>query len=69
MVERREASIVRRSRLVTWRLWLGVGFVSYVVLVLVAWAFIAGATRRPTPRPLDDLDEEYVRLVSDEESS
>lgn len=62
MVERREASLVRRSRLVTWGLWLGVGFVSYVVLVLLLWAFIAGATRRPTPRPWDDIDDELERL-------
>lgn len=63
MVEGTSCSSTVRGDSVTWRLWLGIGFIGYVVIVLVLWAFIAGATRRPTPRPADDLDRELEDLV------
>lgn len=45
------------------RLWFGVLFIGYVILVLVAWAFIAGASRKRTPTPLDDLDGELEEIL------
>jgi hypothetical protein len=38
---------------------MGCAFIAYVFAVLVLWAFIHGATRKPTPKP--DLDAEWQR--------